>query len=90
MDRHSAVTSSRRQFPILSDIVSGGKRILFMEYGESKSSSNFLIFQETTGVGFGKSFMDCSLARRPTNSRHHRSWNLASTYMISYRITQTT
>jgi hypothetical protein len=37
MDRHSAVTSSRRQFPILSDIVSGGKRILFMEYGNQNN-----------------------------------------------------
>ncbi|KAH7355740.1 putative O-methylsterigmatocystin oxidoreductase [Pyrenochaeta sp. MPI-SDFR-AT-0127] len=32
MDRQSAVTSGRQQFPVLMDIISGGKRFLFMNY----------------------------------------------------------
>src|SRR5437868_12133771 len=37
MDRHSAVTSSRKPSPMVSDIVSGGKRMLFMPYGIPQS-----------------------------------------------------
>jgi hypothetical protein len=33
MDRQSAATSSRKPSPMVSDIVSGGKRMLFMPYG---------------------------------------------------------
>ena len=32
MDRQSAATSGRQQFPVLSKIISGGKRFLFMDY----------------------------------------------------------
>jgi cytochrome P450 len=32
MDKQSAVTSGRQPFPVLSDIISGGKRFLFMSY----------------------------------------------------------
>ncbi len=33
MDRQSSVTSSRKPSPMVSDILSGGKRMLFMSYG---------------------------------------------------------
>lgn len=32
MDRQSAVTSGRQPFPVASDLISGGKRFLFMSY----------------------------------------------------------
>lgn len=37
MDRNSAVTSSRKPSPMVSDIVSGGNRMLFMPYGTPTS-----------------------------------------------------
>jgi cytochrome P450 len=45
LDKHSAKTSSRPSFPVAQDIVSGGRRILFMEYTEQWRKIRSIIHQ---------------------------------------------
>jgi hypothetical protein len=67
---------------MVSDIVSGGKRMLFMPYGNSKTLRP-LTFQERTGERSAKLFMVCLLQKRQISLNPPKTSSLKSIFLIS-------